>query len=121
MDMDSIMMIDLGDLLSHAMDDDLSAVVAINYPTIQELARHLTTLVRDEAGATQGQERVRGQEQVQPTRSAPATGPDPAPAATPSTEPAPTTERPAGDPPAQRELTEEELLDAIRRDLAMEL
>ncbi|HZU55353.1 MAG TPA: SDR family NAD(P)-dependent oxidoreductase [Actinocrinis sp.] len=121
MDMDSIMMIDLGDLLSHAMDDDLSAVVAINYPTIQELARHLTTLVRDEAGATQGQEWVRGQEQVQPTRSAPATGPDPAPAATPSTEPAPTTERPAGDPPAQRELTEEELLDAIRRDLAMEL
>src|SRR5581483_5513205 len=95
MDMDSIMMIDLGDLLSHAMDDDLSAVVAINYPTIQELARHLATLVREEAGATQTPD------------------PAPAPTAAPDQHPEPDA--------AQRELTEEELLDAIRRDLAMEL
>ncbi|HEU5356293.1 MAG TPA: SDR family NAD(P)-dependent oxidoreductase [Actinocrinis sp.] len=103
MDMDSIMMIDLGDLLSHAMDDDLSAVVAINYPTIQELARHLTTLVREEPS--------------QPTEPAPE--PQPAPAATSIPAPDPNA-NPQSDP-AERELTEEELLDAIRRDLAMEL
>lgn len=44
MDMDSIMMIDLGDHLSHAMDEDLSAVVAVGYPSIRQLAGHLTTL-----------------------------------------------------------------------------
>lgn len=109
MDMDSIMMIDLGDLLSHAMDDDLSAVVAINYPTIQELARHLTTLVREEP-------------QLEP---GPAPEPNPASAATPA---ATSVETPVSAPdphsqpdPAERELTEEELLEAIRRDLAMEL
>jgi hypothetical protein len=45
MDMDSIMMIDLGDHLSHAMDEDLSAVVAVGYPTIRELTRNLIGLV----------------------------------------------------------------------------
>ncbi len=45
MDMDSIMMIDLGDQLSHAMDEDLSAVVAVGYPTIRELTRNVTGLV----------------------------------------------------------------------------
>ena len=113
--MDSIMMIDLGDLLSHAMDDDLSAVVAINYPTIQELARHLTTLVREAASAAArpGPEPAQGPEQG--SNTAPGTE------AAPTTEAVPTTEPGAGDPPARRELTEEELLDAIRRDLAMEL
>ena len=109
------MMIDLGDLLSHAMDDDLSAVVAINYPTIQELARHLTTLVREEPQLEPGPA-------PEPTPASPAT---PASAATPAVAPAATSAS-APDPhsqpdPAERELTEEELLEAIRRDLAMEL
>lgn len=52
MDMDSIMMIDLGDHLSHAMDEDLSAVVAVGYPTIRQLAGHLTTLALRDSPAT---------------------------------------------------------------------
>lgn len=45
MDMDSIMMIDLGDHLSHAMGADLSAVAAVGYPTIRELTRDVIGLV----------------------------------------------------------------------------
>ena len=45
MDMDSIMMIDLGDHLSHAMDEDLCAVVAVGYPTIRELTWNVIGLV----------------------------------------------------------------------------
>lgn len=52
MDMDSIMMIDLGDHLSHAMDQDLSAAVSIGYPSIRELARQLTALAVRRAYAT---------------------------------------------------------------------
>jgi len=45
MDMDSIMMIDLGEQLGHAMDEDLFALVAVGYPTIRELTRQVTALV----------------------------------------------------------------------------
>src|SRR6185437_1812724 len=135
MDMDSIMMIDLGDLLSHAMDDDLSAVVAINYPTIQELARHLTTLVREEPQLEPGSAPEPNPASAATTAATPpvasagtsavttaATPPVAsavtsvgAPASVPDPHPQPQPD------PAERELTEEELLEAIRRDLAMEL
>jgi NAD(P)-dependent dehydrogenase (short-subunit alcohol dehydrogenase family)/acyl carrier protein len=117
MDMDSIMMIDLGDLLSHAMDDDLSAVVAINYPTIQELARHLTTLVREEPGQGPGAGSARE------AGPAPEREPQPESADSRATDREPAGHEPADRRPAEheRELTEEELLEAIRRDLAMEL
>ncbi|HXR69800.1 SDR family NAD(P)-dependent oxidoreductase [Actinocrinis sp.] len=135
MDMDSIMMIDLGDLLSHAMDDDLSAVVAINYPTIQELARHLTTLVREEPQLEPGSAPEPNPASAATTAATPpvasagtsavttaATPPVAsavtsvgAPASVPDPQPHPQPD------PAERELTEEELLEAIRRDLAMEL
>ena len=42
--MDSIMMIDLADHLGHAMNKDLSVLVSAGYPTIHQLARHLSTL-----------------------------------------------------------------------------
>lgn len=44
MDMDSIMMIDLGEQLGHAMDEDLFALVTVGYPTIRELTRQVTAL-----------------------------------------------------------------------------
>ncbi len=43
--MDSIMMIDLGEQLGHAIDEDLFAVVTVGYPTIRELTRYVTSLV----------------------------------------------------------------------------
>ncbi|SFD27437.1 type I polyketide synthase [Streptomyces aidingensis] len=42
--LDSIMVLDLGDLLSHGLDTELPSTVAIDYPTVRELSAHLADL-----------------------------------------------------------------------------
>ncbi|MER5435286.1 SDR family NAD(P)-dependent oxidoreductase [Streptomyces sp. NPDC002588] len=83
-EMDSIMVLELGDLLSHGLDSELPATVAIDYPTVRELAGYITQ---------------------QPCFAAPApVGPDT-----------------AVDGLSLDDLTDEELLQAVRDDLTADL
>ncbi|GAA4850003.1 SDR family NAD(P)-dependent oxidoreductase [Kitasatospora terrestris] len=91
--LDSIMAIDLSALVAHAAGADLPATVSIDYPTVAEMARHLTGLIAPAEAA--------------PSRPA---------AGTPDL---PDTDR-TTDEDAD-ELSDDELIAAVRRDLAMEL
>ncbi|WP_165986785.1 type I polyketide synthase, partial [Streptomyces sp. YIM 98790] len=89
--LDSIMVLDLGDLLSHGLDTELPSTVAIDYPTVRELSAYITDLSSFTSG---------------PSEPAPA----PAPAAP---EPVPAL--------SLADLTDEELLRAVQNDLTADL
>ncbi|MFG2822929.1 SDR family NAD(P)-dependent oxidoreductase [Kitasatospora sp. NPDC048365] len=91
--LDSIMAIDLSALVAHAAGADLPATVSIDYPTVAEMARYLTGLIAPAEAAPS-----------RPTADTPDT---------------PDTDR-TTDEDAD-ELSDDELIAAVRRDLAMEL
>jgi NAD(P)-dependent dehydrogenase (short-subunit alcohol dehydrogenase family)/acyl carrier protein len=98
--LDSIMVIDLRARLSHALDYDLPATVAIDHPTVAALARHIAeTLAVAQRPAA-----------AAPAATATPTE-DRAPAATPVPEPA----RQSDDP---SDLSLEELLMTVQHDLS---
>jgi acyl carrier protein len=53
-EMDSIMVLELGDQLSHALDAELPATVAIDHPTVSELSAYIRHLPAFAAPATAG-------------------------------------------------------------------
>jgi acyl transferase domain-containing protein/acyl carrier protein len=96
--LDSIMVIDLRARLSHALDDDLPATVAIDHPSVAALARHIA------GGLAPGRGPEDAAAPAAPTE-------DRAPAATHVPEPAQESDDPSG-------LSLEELLRTVQHDLS---
>ncbi|OEJ47678.1 hypothetical protein AR457_29550 [Streptomyces agglomeratus] len=113
--LDSIMVIDLRTRLSHALDADLPATVALDHPTVVQLVAHVAGLLFPAAESA---------ESAEPTASGRPAEPPTAPRPAETTEPAEPAQLAGARPTAAAtdlgELSFEELVQAVQADVVTE-